>query len=215
MAKFTDILFDLDGTLTDPGAGIAATIRHALAELDAAPAVGDDLRWAVGPPLREIFVRLLEPHGKADLAERAASIYLAAYAARGAAESAPYRGVERMLKELRGESRLYVVTFKNTAIAERVLGMCAIGRYFTAVVGNARLSEKTDMVRELIERERIDARSAAIVGDREHDIVAGRRNGIFSIGVTWGYGARAELEAAGAGQICMTPAELADFLLER
>lgn len=215
MAKFTDILFDLDGTLTDPGAGIAATIRRALTELDAAPPVGDDLRWAVGPPLREIFVRLLEPHGKADLAERAASIYLAAYAARGAAESAPYRGVERMLKELRGAARLYVVTSKNTATAERILGMCAIGRYFASVVGNGRLSDKTDMVRELIERERIDARSAAIVGDRQHDIVAGRRNGLFAIGVAWGYGARGELEAAGAGQLCATPAELADFLLGR
>ncbi len=215
MAKFKDILFDLDGTLTDPGAGIVKTIRYALDELGVEPPAGDDLRWAVGPPLREIFVRLLVPHGKADLADRAAAIYLASYAASGAAESAPYRGVERMLRELRGDSRLYVVTFKNTATAERVLALCAIGRYFAAVAGNARLADKNDMVRELMERERIEAGSAAIVGDREHDIAAGGKNGLFPIGVTWGYGSRAELEAAGAERICSTPAELADFLMER
>jgi phosphoglycolate phosphatase len=215
MAKFTDILFDLDGTLTDPGAGIVRTIRRALDELGVAPPAGDDLRWAVGPPLREIFVRLLEPYGKAEMAERAASIYLAAYAAHGAAESAPYRGVERMLKELRESARLYVVTSKNTATAERILGMCALARYFAGVIGNGRLSDKRAMVRDLIERERIDPRSAAIVGDREYDIAAGRGNGLFAIGVGWGYGSLTELETAGAERICSTPAELVDFLLER
>ncbi len=215
MGKFKDILFDLDGTLTDPGAGIVKTIRHVLGELGVEPPAGDDLRWAVGPPLREIFVRLLDPHGRAELAERAAAIYMAAYAAHGATESATYRGVERMLKELRESARLYVVTFKNTAIAERILGMCAIGRYFSAVAGNARLADKSGMVRELIERERIEPGAAAIVGDREHDIAAGRSNGLFTIGVAWGYGSVAELEAAGAERICSTPAELADFLLER
>jgi phosphoglycolate phosphatase len=215
MAKFKDILFDLDGTLTDPGDGIVRTIRHALYELGAAPPAGDDLRWAVGPPLREIFVRLLEPYRKADLAERAAAIYLAAYAAQGAAESAPYRGVEPMLKELRDSARLYVVTSKNTATAERILGMCALRRYFVGVIGNGRLSDKSAMVRDLIERERIEPNAAAIVGDRAHDVAAGRGNGLFTIGVGWGYGSPGELEAAGAQRICSTPAELADFLLER
>jgi phosphoglycolate phosphatase len=118
-----------------------------------------------------------------------------------------------MLAELRGAARLYVVTSKNTATAERILERCGIRRYFEAVVGNGRLEDKSDMVGDLIESERIDRVGAAMVGDREHDIVAGKRNGIFTIGVTYGYGGREELATAGADRICDTPAEVARALL--
>jgi len=69
------------------------------------------------------------------------------------------------------------------------------------------------VVRDLIDRERVEHRAAAMVGDRDHDIVAGRRSGIFTVGVTYGYGRREELEAAGADRICESPAEVARLLL--
>ena len=137
---------------------------------------------------------------------RASALYLQGYAESGAAESVAYQGVKQMLTELRKVARLFVVTSKNTATAERILGMCALKRYFEEVIGNGRLNDKSDMVRDLIDRERIERATAAMVGDREFDIRAGKNNGIFSIGVTYGYGSLAELEAAGADRLCESPA---------
>jgi phosphoglycolate phosphatase len=144
---------------------------------------------------------------------RASALYLQRYAESGAAESVAYQGVKQMLTELRKVARLFVVTSKNTATAERILGMCGLKRYFEEVIGNGRLNDKSDMVRDLIDRERIERATAAMVGDREFDIRAGKNNGIFSIGVTYGYGSREELEAAGADRLCESPAEVARLLL--
>jgi phosphoglycolate phosphatase len=213
MSRFSTVFFDLDGTLTDPGSGIASTIRGVLATLGVKPPPRDEMKWCVGPPLREIFERLLEPAGKRDLVDQAAALYMRHYAEAGAAESTVYRGVNEMLAELRAVVRLFVVTSKNTATAERILGMRALRRHFEGVAGNGRLDDKSDMVRDLIERERIDRAAAAIVGDRAHDIAAGKRNDIFTIGVTYGYGSRDELAAAGADRICQSPAEVANVIV--
>jgi phosphoglycolate phosphatase len=93
-----------------------------------------------------------------------------------------------------------------------MLGLCGLKRYFEIVVGNGRLDDKSDMVGELIESERLDRTATAMVGDRAHDIVAGKRNGIFTVGVAYGYGGREELAAAGADRICDTPADVARVL---
>jgi phosphoglycolate phosphatase len=239
MGKYSIVIFDLDGTLTDPGAGIVNTIRSVIAELGGKAPRAEELKWCVGPPLREIFTRLLAPAGKEERAEsegrgglgaaagtnesktpsigeavgRASALYLQRYAESGAAESVAYQGVNQVLTELRKVARLFVVTSKNTATAERILGMCGLKRYFEEVIGNGRLNDKSDMVRDLIDREGIERATAAMVGDREFDIRAGKNNGIFSIGVTYGYGSRAELEAAGADRLCESPTEVARLLL--
>src|SRR4029077_3301524 len=139
---------------------------------------------------------------------QAAALYVQNYAQAGAAQSTVYPGVTQMLAELRVAARLFVVTSKNTAAAERILGLCGLRRYFEAVAGNGRLDDKSDIVRELIEREQLDRAAAAIVGDRKHDIVAAKRNGIFTTGAAYGYGSREELTAAEADRICESPAEV-------
>ena len=216
MGRYSNVIFDLDGTLTDPGAGIVGTIRVVIAELGIKPPRAEDLRWCVGPPLREIFARLVGSEtgdSELDLIGRAASLYLQRYAESGTAQSVAYKGVQQMLTELRKVARLFVVTSKNTATAERILGMCGLKRHFEEVIGNGRLDDKTDMVSDLIDRGSIDRTTAAIIGDREFDIRAGKNNGIVSIGVTYGYGSREELEAAGADRICESPADVARLLL--
>jgi phosphoglycolate phosphatase len=217
MARIENILFDLDGTLTDPGVGIVSTIRQVIAELGVEPPLAAELRWCMGPPLMEVFTRLLEPAGKGELAPRAASLYMQRYAAAGAAESMPYAGVEAMLEGLRGKACMYVVTSKSGAIAERIIVAClgarALGRYFEEVVGNARFEDKSDAVRGLMERAQMEAAATAIVGDRAHDIDAGKRCGIVTVGVTYGYGSREELAAEGADYIADDPATVAKYLL--
>ncbi len=236
MGRYSTVIFDLDGTLTDPGAGIVNTIRNVILEFGGKAPRAEELKWCVGPPLREIFTRLLNAQGRlgplagvggiaraegkddaegtdaAALVERAAALYVQRYAESGAAESVAYRGVEQMLTELRKTARLFVVTSKNTATAERILGMCGLKRFFEEVIGNGRLEDKTDMVRDLIDRTGLERAAAALVGDREFDIRAGRSNRIFSIGVTYGYGSREELAAAGADRIGESPSEVARLL---
>jgi phosphoglycolate phosphatase len=217
VARIENILFDLDGTLTDPGIGIVSTIRQVIAELGVEPPLAVELRWCMGPPLIEVFTRLLEPAGKGELAARAASIYMQRHAAAGAAQSTPYAGVEAMLEGLRGKARMYVATNKSGAIAERIIVAClgarALGRYFDEVVGNARFEDKSDALRGLMERARMEASATAIVGDRDHDVLAGKRCGICAVGVTYGYGSREELVAAGADYIADDPAAVAKYLL--
>jgi phosphoglycolate phosphatase-like HAD superfamily hydrolase len=318
MGKCSIVIFDLDGTLTDPGAGIVSTIRSVIAELGGKAPRAEELKWCVGPPLREIFARLLAPEeriealegkggsaepaereeqtegeggfaeaagkgdllrragkeeragldgeggfaeaagkgelpqqrgkhelaeaartdeseapgkdepvgwaeaartgeskasGKSEPVERAAALYVQRYAESGAAESVAYKGVKQMLTDLRKVARLFVVTSKNTVTAERILGTCGLKRHFEEVIGNGRLDDKTDLVRDLIDREGIERGAAAMVGNRDHDIVAGHRSAIFTVGVTYGYGSREELEAAGADRICESPAESARLLL--
>jgi phosphoglycolate phosphatase len=213
MTRFSAVMFDLDGTLTDPGSGIVATVGGVLTTLGIKPPPRTELAWCVGPPLREIFARLLEPAGKSDQVDRAAALYVQNYAQVGAADSTVYPGVAQMLREVCGAARLFVVTSKNAAAAERLLGLCGLRRYFEEVAGNGRVDDKRDLVKELIERERIERGAAAIVGDRDHDVLAGKRNGIFTIGVAYGYGSREELARAGADRICETPAEVVRLIL--
>ena len=213
--RLTAVIFDLDGTLIDPANGIIAAIRGVLATLDARMPPRAELAWCVGPPLREIFKQLLEPDSKSALVDRAVSLYVQNYAQVAAAESVAYPGVPPMLSELcAAAARLYVVTSRNRAVTERVLEQSKLRRYFDDVSGNARLDDNGDAVRDVIERAELDRTATAIVGDRPHDVVAGKRNGICSIGVTYGHGCRDELANAGADHICETPAELTRLLLD-
>ncbi|MGH8013144.1 MAG: HAD hydrolase-like protein, partial [Candidatus Binataceae bacterium] len=182
------MLFDLDGTLSDPGEGIARSIRYALGALGY-PVGENDLRWCVGPPLREIFARLIAPVDNQEQVERAVRLYIDHYACHGALECKLYEGVPAMLAEIRRFARMFVVTSKNTEIAEQILTALELRHYFAKVIGvecDGRFRVKADAVRFLIDTERLIRSETAIVGDREHDILAGRANGIIAIGVTYG-----------------------------
>lgn len=122
-----------------------------------------------------------------------------------------------MLANLCSSRRLFVVTSKDTPIAEQILTAHSLRSYFETLIGTERddrFENKGDAVRFLLEGAKLKSYATAIVGDREHDLIAGRRNGIFTVGVTYGYGSRRELTEAGADRICDTPGELSE-LLER
>ncbi|MGH7985278.1 MAG: HAD hydrolase-like protein [Candidatus Binataceae bacterium] len=209
-----NVLFDLDGTLSDPGAGILRSIDHALRALGHRRNE-TDLRWCVGPPLREIFARLMSPLDNPAEVERAVQLYIDHYAGHGALECKPYEGVRAMLARMSQLARLFVVTSKNTAVAEQILTALGLRGYFVKVIGlecDARFKVKADAVRFIIDSERMIRSETAMVGDREHDVIAGRTNGIVTIGMTYGYGTCAELIAAGADELCDCPAEVAATL---
>ena len=209
-----DLLFDLDGTLTDNYAGISASIRHALARL-AAPAPDDaEMRQYVGPPLRGTFAKLLSTNERATV-ERAIEHYRERFAAVGWRENAAYPGIEDALARLRAAgTRLYVCTAKPRIYAERIVAHFGFDAHFAAVYGadlDGRYDDKATLLAHLLEQERLDARNAVMIGDRDHDIQAARANGVRAVAVLWGYGSAGEL--AGADAIVATPAELPDVLL--
>ncbi|SRR5712691_2183492 len=212
--RFTAVLFDLDGTLLDPGEGIANTIQFVLDTLDIDHRFDGSAKWYVGPSLTEIFARILSPRLGPELIERAVSLYIERFASRGAAESVVYPEIADILTELRSSARLFLVTSKNTAVAEQMLRSNLLRDHFDGVIGteaDRRFANKADAVRLIIKEFELNSEAAAMVGDRMHDIIAGKDNNIFTIGVTYGYGTRGELIQAGADAICDTPSELLQF----
>jgi phosphoglycolate phosphatase len=216
--KFTNVLFDLDGTLTDPAVGITRCYRHALIALgrDAPPA--DTLLWLIGPPVRKNFRDLLGTEDPA-LIERAVSLYRERYAREGLYENAAYPGVEAMLADLRAAGlRLFVATSKLARFIAPILEHFRLAQFFSGLYGSAldsTLDDKADLLAHLIAAERLDPAATLMVGDREHDIFAAHRNRVRALGITYGFGTRAELAAAGADFIRDTPAEVATLIREQ
>ena len=207
-----NILFDLDGTLTDSRPGILNTIEHALRALNVEPPPQTDLLWCVGPPLREIFSRLL-PGADPPTVQRAVDIYRERYQRMGHHENALYAGVPEMLSTLRVASRLVLVTAKHQDSAERILEHFELRSHFESVFGSeasGRLADKRELVRHVLETLQLNAACTVMVGDRVHDIDGGRHNGIVTIGAAWGYGTREEL--ADADYICATPIDVTALL---
>jgi phosphoglycolate phosphatase len=206
------VLFDLDGTLTDPRPGFVRSIRYALDRLGRACPADDVLASFIGPPLRSTFATLL---GTADggLVERAMSLYRERYADVGLYENDIYDGVTEMLETVSGQAcALFVATSKPAVYAERIVKHFGLGRYFRGVYGaelGGRFDDKADLLAHLLAREDLRAGAAIMVGDRASDMVAARVNGARAIGILWGYGSEAELIGAGAEALCPAPAHLA------
>jgi phosphoglycolate phosphatase len=201
------VLVDLDGTLVDPGPGIIGSCRYALESLGRAAPPDADLRWIIGPPLRQTLATLLGPGGDA---ERAVELYRERYSAWGLFEAAVYPGVPEALGALRDAGhRLVVCTAKPTVFARRVVDHFGLASWFDEVRGaelDARFDDKADLIEDILAREGSPS-PACMVGDRRHDVAAAARNAIPAVGVLWGYGDAAELSEADG--LCERPEDLA------
>ena len=213
----TYILFDLDGTLTDPGLGITNSVAHALAHFGITVTDRTRLYRFIGPPLMDSF---MESYGMTEeQAAEAVKVYREYFADKGWAENTVYDGIETMLAELVAAGKtLLVATSKPQIFAERILTYFGLDRYFTHICGVAlqapRGYSKADVIRDALDRAGVtDLSTAVMVGDRHHDIDGARAVGIDSIGVLYGYGDRAEHETAGAAAIAESVAELKAMLL--
>jgi phosphoglycolate phosphatase len=210
--KYNLCLFDLDGTLTDPKLGITKSYQHALSKFDIHEEISDLVRF-IGPPLREVF---REHYGFSESeTEKAVGYFREYFPETGLFENEVYPGIREVLEQLKSkEVIMAVATSKVAAYANRVLKHFALDIYFTFVSGdeldgsltkNGKL-EVIRIAQNAIDNER--KMSAVIIGDRKYDIIGGQNAGIDSIGVTWGYGSRTELEEAGATWIADSTDEL-------
>ncbi len=216
MARFDSVLFDLDGTLTNPRVAITASVAYALTEVGMSPPPLEELLWCIGPPLRQNLAKLLGPD-RAHLVEPAAHAYLRRYATEGVRETSEYPGIDAMLHRIRQSgARLYLATTKFVDHAEKVLIAFSMRDYFDGVFGarhDGSLGDKRHLLKHIIEKTGIDPKRSVMIGDREHDIVGAKANGIFTIGVAYGFGSREELANAGADAICDSPEEILALIL--
>lgn len=207
-----NVLFDLDGTLLDSRPGIEAGLRRTLAALGFPPPEGS-LAWAIGPPLTQTMARLLAGQAEERVAEAVAA-YRDWYGRVGLFDARVYPGVPELLGALSAAGRvLFVSTAKRTHFATRVLGHFGLAGHFQAVHGtedHGRFDDKAELVRHLLQAEGLAPAETVLVGDREHDVLAGRSSGVRVLAVTYGYGTREELLAAGAEAeaLCGSPAEV-------
>ncbi len=207
------LVFDLDGTLTDPREGIEGCVRLAMERLGRPLPAGGDLRWMIGPPLRESFSRLL---GSPAEVEKALALYRERYASQGLYENRVIPGIPEALEALeRAGAPLYVATSKPADFAREILKYFGLAARFRGVHGSGHdgsLADKSELLKRLLEVEGLDPARAWMVGDREHDIRGARANALAGAGVAWGYGSREELLAAGARVVLENPGQLPDLL---
>jgi phosphoglycolate phosphatase len=207
------IYFDLDGTLTDPKIGITRSIQYALQKLDLLVPSQDELTWCIGPPLRDSFVIMLGGDKHADLA---VSLYRERFGDVGLYENSLYPGIKDVLTTLdRAGRRMFVATSKAAVFAVRIIDHFGLTGHFERVFGaelDGTRVHKTDLLAHALETSGVKASQALMIGDRSHDMIGAKNNGIDAIGVLYGYGSQEELIAAGASHVCATPQAVLDHI---
>jgi len=210
-------LLDLDGTLTDPFTGISRCIGHALETMGFPVPEGQALKTWIGPPLRNSFEQYLDSCGGGD-ADHALRLYRERFANTGLYENNVYNGITTLLEGLhRSSIPLFVATSKPTVYAQQIVRHFKLGHWFKAVHGSELdgcNSNKTDLLRHIVDQWSLDPAECVMVGDREFDMKAARYHGMAAIGVLWGYGSATELLEAGAETLVSAPDELQQLLID-
>lgn len=201
---YQTVLFDLDGTLTDPGVGITNSVAYALEKYGIKTEDRTALYPFIGPPLQESFE--LFYHFSSTDAKQAVGYYREYYEEKGIYENLLYEGMPELLAELSDAGKtLLVATSKPERFAVQILTHFDIRKYFTYIAGSRMDGTRTgkqEVIAYALESAGIKNRSAAImIGDRKYDIAGAKQVGIASIGVLFGYGNRQELECAKADYI--------------
>ncbi len=195
------LLFDLDGTLTDPKEGITKSFQYALEALGIHEPDADKLTWVIGPPLMESLMRgygLNEEQAKFGTEK-----YRERYVPVGYAENSVYTGMEEVLVKLcEAGFVLATATSKPTGMAEKILEHFGLSKYFS-VVGGASMdssrSKKVDVIRHTLNLLGVsETDKVLMIGDREYDVLGAKELGIDCLGVLYGYGSEEELSKAGA-----------------
>jgi phosphoglycolate phosphatase len=210
----TTILFDLDGTLTDPKVGITKSVQYSLKKFDIEVCDLDELDKFIGPPLKDSYMKF---YGfTEDKATQAIDYFREYFPEKGIFENTLYPGIPELLSSLKQQGlTLAVATSKPTLFAEKIISHFKLDPYFDGIYGsnldNTR-TNKGEIIAFALDALGKKENKALMVGDRMHDIVGAKTNSLPSIGVLYGYGNREELEKAQADSIVATVEELSKEL---
>ncbi len=211
---YNTVLFDLDGTLTDPGQGITNSVAYALKKFGTDVEDKRELYKFIGPPLHDSFRKY---YGFSDKEAETAIVYYREYFRdTGIFENEVYVGIENLLEKIKASGRkIILATSKPEEFAVRILVHFGLDKYFDCMAGatmDSSRSRKGDVIAYALKESGCNAENAVMVGDRLHDILGAKENGLDSIGVLFGYGDREELENAGADYIAETVEDILKFI---
>lgn len=213
------LLFDLDGTLTNPKEGITRSVQHALRHFGIEVADPDTLTPYIGPPLIPSFI---EFHGLTqEQAPEALQVYRQRFSTVGLFENEVLNGVPEMLRALKQNGRFVAVaSSKPEPYVIRILEHFDLLQYFDEVVGasmDEKRSAKKDIIEEALRRmgKAPGDRDILMIGDRMHDVEGAQLCGLDSLGIYTGFASEGELEDAGATYVFHTIRDMADFLLNK
>ena len=208
------ILFDLDGTLTNPKIGICTCVRHALQAFGIEEPDLDKLTPFIGPPLKDSFMQF---YGLSEEeAQKAITVYRERFSTVGKFENEVYEGIPEMLIAMKACGyQLAVASSKPEVFVQDILKHFKIAEYFDVVVGSeldGTRVEKSEVIHEALNRlfhyRAFQKQKVVMVGDRKFDVEGAREIGVTSVAVSYGYGSMEELEAAAPDYIVHTVAEL-------
>lgn len=186
------LLFDLDGTISDPIEGIARSINHSLSHFGYPELPHADISPFIGPPLDETFRAITGSSAESHIGELVGR-YRERYADVGYSENTLYPGIVEAIEALAATGiPMGICTSKRSDFAERILGMFGILEHFSFIDGGEIGVRKTEQIARLIEQGRAGT-SSIMIGDRSVDMIAAHSNGLAAAGVLWGYGSREEL----------------------
>lgn len=196
MAKFTHIIFDLDGTLTDNTQGIGNSLKYALEQMQIEGYSKEILKQFIGPPLQWGFSTLFGMNERNT--ELAVSYFREYYGEKGYLENEPYAGVLEMLEELHAAGKkMYIATAKYEKYAQKIMEHFGFDRYIIQLIGadyGGRKASKTGIIGSVLETHQLQpSPEIVMVGDTIYDIEGGKENGLATVAVTYGFGKEPDL----------------------
>lgn len=211
--QYETLIFDLDGTISNPLVGISRCINYALQALSYDPVDPERIRPMIGPPLTEIFAYFLGALPDQEM-QNLVDKYRERYATVGYTENDIYADIPGVIAQLADSGyRMGICTSKRANYAQRIVDMFGLAQYFSFVDGGDVGIQKRQQIESMVANG-LTANSSIMIGDRAVDIIAGKSNKFASVGVLWGFGERTELEAAAPDHLLETPAELLELFLQ-
>jgi phosphoglycolate phosphatase len=212
-----NLIFDLDGTLIDPWSGVHASLQQVFSELDLKLPPAEDLRWIVGPPIRESLTKILAEQGRETDLAAAHQGFRRVYDSVGVESYTVYAGAHELIESLHasGSYRLFIASSKPDPGPEKILTRMGHQAKFELIAGarpaDGRLT-KDDVLKHVLDRAGLKPTESVMIGDRYHDLRAAKALGVPAFGVLWGYGPHAELSAESPTALFPTIADLRSHL---
>jgi len=214
--KYKYILFDLDGTLTDPKVGITKAVQYALEKNNIKEDSLSTLEKFIGPPLKDSFIEFYSFNEKKSL--DSIQYFREYFKEKGIFENQIYLGIEDLLKKLKqNDYKIIVATSKPLVFAKTILKHFKMIEYFDLIVGSnldGTLVDKGEIISYVIDYLKIkNLKEVIMIGDRKYDIIGAKKNNIDSIGVLYGYGSMEELKIANPNYMINSIDQLYEFFL--
>ncbi|MCL2354465.1 MAG: HAD-IA family hydrolase [Oscillospiraceae bacterium] len=213
--KYKNILFDLDGVITDSGEGIMKSVKHALDYFSIEIKDEVELRRFVGPPLKDSFAKFY--NFSEEETKLAIEKFREYFTVKGMYENKVYEGIDELLEELtKTGKKVFVVTSKPEKFSIQILEYFDLAKYFTGISASTMdlsKSKKAELIKDALENYKLKLEETVMIGDRAEDIIGANENNADSIGVLYGYGDYEELYKVQSTHIVKDVIELRELLI--